>query len=104
MFALPALVFVATIADQGVKLGRTTHVVDMAGTTDRGAYTALTNTIGGIAMLGAGVFGFVDQRFGAVTVLVLLALMCVVAMRLAAGLDEVQQVQPIGAGMPQQKS
>lgn len=104
MFALPALVFVATIADQGVKLGRTTHVVDMAGTTDRGAYTALTNTIGGIAMLGAGVFGFVDQRFGAVTVLVLLALMCVVAMRLAAGLDEVQRVQPVGAAMPQRKS
>lgn len=98
MFALPVLVFVATIADQGVKLGRTTHVVDMAGTTDRGAYTALTNTIGGIAMLGAGVFGFVDQRFGAVTVLVLLAAMCVVAMRLASGLEEVQRIAPVGTG------
>ena len=96
--ALPALVFVATIADQGVKLGRTTHIVDMSGTTKRGAYTALTNTIGGIAMLGAGVFGFVDQRFGASAVLVLLALMCVAAMRLAAGLDEVQQVAPTGSG------
>ncbi len=92
MLALPALVFVATIADQGVKLGRTTHVVDMSGTGDRGAYTALTNTIGGVAMLGAGVFGLIDQRFGAVTVLALLALMCVVAMRLAAGLEEVQRV------------
>ena len=88
---LPAPVFVATIADQGVKLGRTTHIVDMSGATERGAYTALTNTIGGVVMLGAGVFGFIDQRFGAVAVLLLLALMCVVAMRFASGLEEVQQ-------------
>src|SRR5690606_21105328 len=93
---LPALVFVATIADQGVKLGRTTHVVDMSGATERGAYTALTNTIGGVVMLGAGVFGFIDQRFGAVTVLVLLALMCFVAMRLAGGLEDVQRIAPTG--------
>lgn len=89
--ALPALVFVATIADQGVKLGRTTHVVDMSGRSDRGAYTALTNTIGGIAMLGAGIFGFIDQRFGAVTVLLLLAASCLLAMWLASGLEEVQR-------------
>lgn len=88
---LAALVFAVTIAEQGVRLGRTTHIVDMSGAADRGAYTALTNTIGGVVMLGAGVFGFVDQRFGAETVLVLLAGMCVVAMRLASGLEEVQQ-------------
>ncbi len=98
---LPALVFVATIADQGVKLGRTTHIVDMSGSTERGAYTALTNTIGGIVMLGAGVFGFVDQRFGAATVLLLLALMCLVAIWLARGLEEVQQQTGTGdAGKP----
>lgn len=98
---LPALVFVATIADQGVKLGRTTHIVDMSGTTERGAYTALTNTIGGVVMLGAGVFGFVDQRFGAAAVLLLLALMCLVAIWLARGLEEVQQQTGTGnAGKP----
>lgn len=96
--ALPALVFVATIADQGVKLGRTTHVVDMSGASQRGAYTALTNTIGGVAMLGAGVFGFVDQLFGAVAVLLLLASMCAVATWLASGLDEVQRMQAAPAG------
>ncbi len=95
LFALPALVFVATIADQGAKLGRTTHIVDMSGASNRGAYTALTNTIGGIAMLAAGVFGFIDQRFGAAAVLLMLALMCLIAMRLASGLDDVQRV---GAG------
>jgi hypothetical protein len=89
--ALPVLVFVATIADLGVKLGRTTHVVDMSEATNRGAYTALTNTIGGVVMLGASVFGFIDQRFGAVAVLVVLALMCGVAMKLAAGLEDVQR-------------
>lgn len=89
--ALPALVFVATVADRGAKLGRTTHVVDMSDTGDRAAYAALTNTIGGIVMLGAGVFGLIDQMFGAVAVLVVLALMCLAAMRASAGLGEVQR-------------
>lgn len=91
---LAALVFVVTIAEQGIRLARTTHIVDMSDAGDRGAYTALTNTIGGVAMLGAGVFGFVDQRFGIQTVLVLLALMCLLATRLATGLKEVQQMAP----------
>lgn len=98
VIVLPALVFGATIADQGVKLGRTTHIVDMSGASHRGAYTALTNTIGGVAMLAAGVFGFIDQRFGAPAVLLVLALMCVVAMRLASGLEEVQRDDALPAG------
>ncbi|MFP5407091.1 MAG: MFS transporter, partial [Gammaproteobacteria bacterium] len=54
-FVLPALVFVLTIAEQGVRLGRGTHVVDMADPQRRGAYAALSNTISGVVMLGAGV-------------------------------------------------
>ena len=91
VIVLPSLVFGATIADQGVKLGRTTHVVDMSDASSRGAYTALTNTIGGIATLAAGVFGLIDQYFGAAAVLVTLALMCVLAMKLASGLEDVQR-------------
>src|SRR5690606_27123096 len=67
---VPVLVFVLTIAEQGMRLGRSTHVVDMADEQRRGAYTALSNTISGVVMLGAGVFGFIDQVFGGVVVLV----------------------------------
>jgi hypothetical protein len=88
---VPALVFALTIAEQGVKLGRTTHVVDMADAERRGAYTALSNTISGVVMLGAGVFGFIAQLFGSVTVLALFGAMCLLGTWLAGGLQEVQR-------------
>jgi MFS family permease len=91
IFLLPALVFVLTIAEQGVRLGRGTHVVDMADAESRGAYTALSNTISGVVMLCAGVFGIFDQMFGGVTVLVLFGGMCVAAGWMASRLEEVQQ-------------
>ncbi|MCO5107383.1 MAG: hypothetical protein M9907_09895 [Burkholderiaceae bacterium] len=90
-WVLPALVFALTIAEQGVRLGRTTHVVDMADPQRRAAYTALSNTITGIVMLGAGVFGAVDQRFGEVAVVALFAAMCALAVWASFGLDDVQQ-------------
>jgi hypothetical protein len=89
--ALPALVFVLTIAEQGIRLGRTTHLVDMANPVRRASYTALSNTITGVLMLGAGVFGIVDQLFGEVAILLLFTLMCVVAVWMATGLEEVQR-------------
>lgn len=91
IFLVPALVFVLTIAEQGARLGRSTHVVDMADAQRRGAYTALSNTISGVAMLCAGAFGIVDQMFGSVAVLVLFGAMCVAAGWMASGLEEVQQ-------------
>ena len=45
---------------QGVRLGRTTHVVDMADEDSRAAYTALSNTIIGVVLLAGGIFG--DDR------------------------------------------
>ncbi|HQY28446.1 MAG TPA: hypothetical protein PK787_06585 [Burkholderiaceae bacterium] len=90
-WALPALVFALTIAEQGVRLGRSTHVVDMADRERRAAYTALSNTITGGVMLAAGAFGIVDQLFGEATVMALFALMCALAVWLSRGLQEVQQ-------------
>ena len=55
-----------------------------------GAYTALSNTISGVVMLGAGVFGFIDHMFGGVVVLVVFGGMCVVGTLMARGLEEVQ--------------
>src|SRR5690606_2358971 len=53
LLVVPVLVFVLTVAEQGMRLGRSTHVVDMADERRRAAYTALTNTISGVVMLGA---------------------------------------------------
>src|SRR5690606_20309900 len=87
---LPALLFVLMIAHQGVRLGRSVHVVDMADRDDRAAYTALSNSVVGLILLAGGVFGVIAQWFGLGAVLVLFAVMAALAIRAAHGLDEVQ--------------
>jgi len=87
---LPSLLFVLMIAHQGVRLGRSTHVVDMADRDSRATYTALSNSAVGLALLFGGGFGLVAQAFGTVSVLMVFALMSLLAALTAGGLDEVQ--------------
>jgi hypothetical protein len=90
-WALPSLLFVLMVAYQGVRLGRSTHLVDMAREDTRAAYTALSNTILGGVLLAGGVFGAVAQWAGTPVVLALFALMCAAAAVSAQGLEEVQR-------------
>ena len=87
---LPAMLFVLVIAHQGVRLGRSVHVVDMADLDTRATYTALSNSVVGLILLAGGVFGVIAQWFGVGVVLVLFALMAAMAIPAAARLDEVQ--------------
>lgn len=87
---LPALLFLLMIAHQGVRLGRSVHVVDMADRDSRATYTALSNSAVGLLLLAGGIFGLVAQWLGIGAVLVIFALMAGLAVRVAAGLDEVQ--------------
>ena len=87
---LPALLFVLMIAHQGVRLGRSVHVVDMADRDDRATYTALSNSVVGLILLGAGVFGAIAQWLGIGVVLALFSSMAAMAIFAAAGLDDVQ--------------
>lgn len=88
---LPALLFVLLVAHQGMRLGRKTHLVDMAAKGKRAAYTALANTATGILLLAGGVFGLVAAWGGAALVLALFAAMAFAAAGLAHGLVEVQR-------------
>lgn len=56
-FVLPALLFVLMIAYQGVRLGRSTHLVDMADEDTRAVYTALSNTTIGLVLIAGSGFG-----------------------------------------------
>ena len=88
---MPAALFVLMLAHQGVRLGRSTHVVDMADEDSRAAYTALSNTIIGVLLLAGGVFGLIAEVIGYAGVLGLFALMCLAAIAAAASLREVQE-------------
>ena len=89
-FLLPVLLFGLMIAYQGVRLGRSTHLVDMADKDTRAAYTALSNTIIGAVLLLGGVFGLIASLAGSVTVIGLFAVMSAAAALLAIKLEEVQ--------------
>ena len=89
--AFPVVLYVMMIAYQGVRLGRSTHIVDMADETTRAAYTALSNTAVGVFLVAGGIFGALAARFGDAAVLLLFSLMCLAALTTAAGLDEVQR-------------
>ena len=88
---LPVLLFGLMIAYQGVRLGRSTHLVDMAGKDTRAAYTALSNTVIGVLLLAGGIFSLVANWFGGEIVLAVMAGMSGLAILAAWGLEEVQQ-------------
>ncbi len=92
-FVLPVMLFALMIAYQGVRLGRSTHLVDMANEETRAAFTALSNTIIGILLLAGGLFGLVASVFGVFAVLTIMAIMCVLAIIPALGLEEVQSAE-----------
>lgn len=90
-YILPVLLFGLMIAYQGVRLGRSTHLVDMADKDTRAAYTALSNTIIGLLLLAGGIFSLIANWFGGEVVLAIMAGMSGLAILAAWGLDEVQQ-------------
>ena len=90
VWALPAVLFGLMVAYQGVRLGRSTHLVDMATEDTRAAYTALSNTVIGLLLLAGGAFGLVAEAFGEAVVLALFAAMSFAAVPAALSLNEVQ--------------
>ena len=90
-WALPVLLLGLMIAYQGVRLGRSTHLVDMADQDTRAAYTALSNTIIGVILLAGSLFGVLAQFFGNEFVLGTMAVLCVAGAFFALKLEEVQE-------------
>ena len=93
VYVLPVVLFVLMIGYQGVRLGRSTHLVDMADEDTRAAYTALSNTIIGVTLLAGGLFGVLASLSGVVSVLGLMTLMCLGAAVSGYFLKEVQRAK-----------
>lgn len=89
---LPGGLYVLMVAYQGVRIGRSTHIVDMADGDTRAAYTALSNTAIGVLLLAASGFGALAHVAGPWAVLATFSLLCAFAAVAALGLDEVQAV------------
>ena len=87
-WALPMALFLLMLSHQGVRIGRSTHLVDMAPADLKGVYTALANTAIGVVLLAGGIFGAVAAVFGPEATLALFAAMALAGAAVAAGLKE----------------
>lgn len=82
--------FVLMMAYQGVRRGRSTHIVDMAPQDARSAYAAVSNTVVGLLLLGGGLFGVLADLAGLGLVFAVLAAMSMGGGLVALGLKDVQ--------------
>ncbi|TVS06944.1 MAG: MFS transporter [Rhodobacteraceae bacterium] len=87
-WAMPLALFGLMVAHQGVRLGRSTYLVDMVGSDLRAVYTAISNTVIGVILLASGLFGALAALFGAGATLAIFALMAACGAFVALGLKE----------------
>lgn len=88
LLAMPLALFGLMVAHQGVRLGRSTYLVDMVGEDRRAIYTAIANTVIGGVLLASAVFGGIASLFGAEVTLLLFAAMSITASGVAWTLKE----------------
>jgi len=86
---LAALFLLLNIAHAGVRLGRKVYLVDLAGSDNRAAMVAVSNTIIGMAMLLGGGIGLLADLYDVATVIGLLGLGSLGVAGYALGLREV---------------
>ncbi|MFN3663943.1 MFS transporter [Yoonia sp.] len=87
---LPLALFGLMIAHHGVRQGRNTQLVDMVDADQRTAYTALSNTIVGLVLIGGGAVFAAIAAISVPLVLGLFGGMCFAAAVFATGLEKVQ--------------
>lgn len=85
-----AMYFLLSVAHAGVRLGRKTHLIDMATAENRAAYVAVSNTFIGIMLLAGGLFGAVAALFGPAAAIVALSVLSVCAAFSSWSLRDVQ--------------
>ncbi len=91
LWAMPLTLFALMIAYNGVRQGRSTYLVDMAPADQTPAYTAVANTVIGVALLASGLFGALASLAGPVVTVALFAVMSAGAAVTAVGLREVEK-------------
>ncbi|WP_303290524.1 MFS transporter [Marinobacter sp. SS5-14b] len=87
----PIAFFVLSVAHAGVRLGRKTYLVDMAGGNKRTDYTAVSNTVIGVLLLVTGAFTAAISMISDVAVILVLGLMGLAGMLSALRLKEVTE-------------
>lgn len=86
-----SLLYLASVAHQGTRVGRKTYLVDLANSENRAQYTAVGNTIIGIMLLAGSSVGLADAWFGTISVLYILTAIAVAAAIMSFNLVNVSE-------------
>jgi hypothetical protein len=91
----PAIAFACTYfllntAHAGVRVGRKTHLIDIATAENRASYVAVSNTFIGVMLIVGGAFGGLASVTGPTVVVLLLSVLSLIAAVAAWRLDEAQ--------------
>lgn len=89
-YVFGVLYFVLCVAHTGVRLGRKTHLVDMAGSERRASYVAVSNTLIGIVLLIGGGAGVLADAAGPAVALLLFSILAALGALMCLALDEAQ--------------
>lgn len=82
--------FILSVAHAGVRIGRKTYLVDMAGGNRRTDYVAVSNTAIGFALIAVGLLSGLASLVSVPTALAVLGVMGLGGVVLSASLDEVE--------------
>jgi MFS family permease len=89
---LPLAYFVLSVAHDGVRVGRKTYVVNLAGGNRRTDYVAISNSVIGVLLLVVGAVGVLEPIITPAGVIGLLALMGLAGAALGSRLPELERV------------
>lgn len=87
----PLFFFLLAIAHSGVRLGRKTYIVDLAGGNKRTDYVAVSNTVIGVVLLLTGSVGALTTIMPTSGIILILAAMGLAGAWLSSRLPEIQQ-------------
>ncbi len=87
---LPLAYFVLSVGHHGIRVGRKTYVVDLAGGNRRTDYVAVSNTLIGVVLLAAGGLSAAFAALGAAALILAFALVGLAGVALGAALRETQ--------------
>jgi hypothetical protein len=82
--------FLLNVAHEGVRVGRKTHLIDIATAENRASYVAVSNTVIGVMLLAGSGFGALVAVAGPSVAVLVLSCISIVAAAAALGLKEAQ--------------
>lgn len=87
----PIFFFLLSVSHAGVRMGRKTYIVDLAGGNKRTDYVSVSNTVIGVVLLAAGSIGALSSVISISGVIVVLAAMGIAGAWMSARLPEVTE-------------